>query len=71
MPAEVRQAVDRIARSGGTPLAVSEGRLLGVIDLKDVVKPGMKERFADAAPHGHPHRHDHRRQPPDRRRHRL
>jgi K+-transporting ATPase ATPase B chain len=48
MPAELAAAVDRIARSGGTPLAVSEGdRLVGVIHLKDVVKPGVKERFAD------------------------
>jgi K+-transporting ATPase ATPase B chain len=48
IPAEIAQAVDRIARSGGTPLAVSEGeRLVGVIHLKDVVKPGVKERFAD------------------------
>lgn len=48
VPAEMRHAVDRIARSGGTPLAVSEnGALVGVIHLKDVVKPGVKERFAD------------------------
>ncbi|WP_375267959.1 potassium-transporting ATPase subunit KdpB [Phenylobacterium sp.] len=48
MPAEVASAVDRIARSGGTPLAVSEdGVLVGVIHLKDVVKPGVKARFAD------------------------
>ncbi len=48
MPVELSQAVDRIARSGGTPLAVSEGdHLVGVIHLKDVVKPGVKERFAD------------------------
>ena len=48
MPAELAAAVDRIARSGGTPLAVSEGdKLIGVIHLKDVVKPGVKERFAD------------------------
>jgi K+-transporting ATPase ATPase B chain len=47
-PAELSAAVDRIARSGGTPLAVSEnGALVGVIHLKDVVKPGVKERFAD------------------------
>ncbi len=46
-PAEFHQAVDRIARTGGTPLGVAEGsRLLGVIHLKDVVKPGIKERFA-------------------------
>ena len=48
MPAELTAAVDRIARSGGTPLAVSEnGALVGVIHLKDVVKPGVKERFSD------------------------
>ncbi len=48
VPAEVNSAVDRIARSGGTPLAVSEnGVLMGVIHLKDVVKAGVKERFAD------------------------
>ena len=48
VPAEVSAAVDRIARSGGTPLAVTEnGALVGVIHLKDVVKAGVKERFAD------------------------
>ncbi|MGO4738478.1 potassium-transporting ATPase subunit KdpB [Bosea sp. 2KB_26] len=48
VPTEMRHAVDRIARSGGTPLAVSEnGALVGVIHLKDVVKPGVKDRFAD------------------------
>ncbi|HWQ87007.1 HAD-IC family P-type ATPase [Brevundimonas sp.] len=37
-----------IARSGGTPLAVVEsGVIVGIIHLKDVIKPGMKERFAD------------------------
>jgi len=47
-PAEFTAAVDRIARSGGTPLAVTEnGRLVGVIHLKDVVKPGVKARFAE------------------------
>lgn len=46
-PAAFRQSVDTIARSGGTPLAVTDGqRLLGAIHLKDVVKPGIKERFA-------------------------
>ena len=46
-PAEFLRAVDMVARSGGTPLAVTDGdRLLGVIHLKDVVKPGIKERFA-------------------------
>jgi K+-transporting ATPase ATPase B chain len=48
LPREMEAAVDRIARSGGTPLAVAENdRLVGVIHLKDVVKPGVKERFAD------------------------
>ena len=46
-PREFLAAVDAIARTGGTPLAVADGgRLLGVIHLKDVVKPGIKERFA-------------------------
>jgi K+-transporting ATPase ATPase B chain len=45
--ADFTRAVETIARSGGTPLAVCEGdRLLGVVHLKDVVKPGIKERFA-------------------------
>jgi potassium-transporting ATPase ATP-binding subunit len=46
-PTAFREAVEKISRSGGTPLGVAEGkRLLGVIHLKDVVKPGIKERFA-------------------------
>ena len=46
-PPEFSAAVDRIARSGGTPMAVVEdGALFGVIHLKDVIKPGVKERFA-------------------------
>jgi K+-transporting ATPase ATPase B chain len=46
MPDEVRAAVETIARSGGTPLVVAEnGKALGVIHLKDVVKGGMRERF--------------------------
>jgi K+-transporting ATPase ATPase B chain len=47
MPAEVRAAVERIASSGGTPLVVSENRrAMGVIHLKDVVKGGIRDRFA-------------------------
>jgi K+-transporting ATPase ATPase B chain len=46
LPDEVRQKVDQVARSGGTPLVVAEnGRALGVIHLKDIVKGGMRERF--------------------------
>jgi potassium-transporting ATPase ATP-binding subunit len=45
--AAVDAIVDRIARSGGTPLVVAEpSRVLGVIHLKDVVKGGMRQRFA-------------------------
>jgi K+-transporting ATPase ATPase B chain len=41
------ESIARIARAGSTPLAVSaNGRLLGAIELKDIVKPGIKERFA-------------------------
>ncbi len=44
---EVDQVVERIARNGGTPLAVARnGKTLGVIHLKDVVKGGIKERFS-------------------------
>ena len=46
-PAAFTAAVDRIARAGGTPLAVAiDNQLLGVIELKDVVKPGIRDRFA-------------------------
>ena len=49
-PDDLQSTVDAISRSGGTPLVVaariaSNYRVLGVIHLKDVVKPGMKERF--------------------------
>jgi K+-transporting ATPase ATPase B chain len=47
IPREVRDAVETIARSGGTPLVVArDNRVMGVIYLKDIVKGGMKERFA-------------------------
>jgi K+-transporting ATPase ATPase B chain len=47
-PAAVQEAVEVIARQGGTPLVVARGRqVLGVIRLKDIVKGGIKERFAD------------------------
>jgi K+-transporting ATPase ATPase B chain len=45
-PAEVQTAVETVARRGSTPLVVSDGtRVLGVIELKDIVKGGIKERF--------------------------
>ncbi|HVJ79569.1 MAG TPA: potassium-transporting ATPase subunit KdpB, partial [Planctomycetia bacterium] len=47
-PAELKRAIDMVAKSGGTPLAVCDGgRALGVIHLKDVVKGGIKERFGE------------------------
>ena len=50
VPADTALVADRISSSGGTPLVVAEtsggrARVLGVIHLKDVVKPGMRERF--------------------------
>ena len=46
-PVEMKAIVERIARAGGTPLAVARnGQAVGVIHLKDVVKGGIKERFA-------------------------
>jgi len=47
-PAAVAQTVESVARQGGTPLVVSDGAIvLGVIQLKDIVKGGIKERFAE------------------------
>lgn len=46
--AELRRVTDDIGRAGGTPLAViRDGRLLGAIHLKDIVKAGIRERFAE------------------------
>ncbi|HEX4481756.1 MAG TPA: potassium-transporting ATPase subunit KdpB, partial [Rudaea sp.] len=53
LPPEVRRAAEDIARKGGTPLVVSEStspetaRALGVIELKDIVKGGIRERFTE------------------------
>ena len=48
LPAGVTCAVEQVARQGGTPLVVAEpGRVLGVVHLKDIVKGGIKERFAE------------------------
>jgi K+-transporting ATPase ATPase B chain len=47
-PAEVTRAVDDISRRGSTPLVVVDGgRVMGVVELKDIVKGGIKERFAE------------------------
>ncbi len=48
MPPSVLSAVEAAARRGSTPLVVADGtRVLGVVELKDVVKGGIKERFAE------------------------
>ena len=48
LPARVRAQVEEVARQGATPLVVAEGaRVLGVVRLKDIVKPGLRERFAE------------------------
>jgi K+-transporting ATPase ATPase B chain len=47
VPADLAPVVERIAKSGGTPLVVADGaRVLGVIHLKDIIKEGIRERFA-------------------------
>jgi K+-transporting ATPase ATPase B chain len=47
-PAKVSLAVDEVARRGSTPLVVSDaGRVMGVVELKDIVKGGIKERFGE------------------------
>ena len=47
-PAEVVTSIDHVARRGSTPLVVADGaKVLGVIELKDIVKGGIKERFAE------------------------
>jgi K+-transporting ATPase ATPase B chain len=48
LPDEVRDRIEAIGRSGGTPLVVGENKLiLGTIHLKDIVKPGIHQRFAE------------------------
>jgi K+-transporting ATPase ATPase B chain len=47
-PGKVGESVDAIARAGATPLVVADGRrVLGVVELRDVVKGGIRERFAE------------------------
>ncbi|MGV7209441.1 potassium-transporting ATPase subunit KdpB [Oxalobacteraceae bacterium A2-2] len=47
-PAEVARAVEDVSRRGSTPLVVvDDGRVMGVVELKDIVKGGIKERFAE------------------------
>jgi K+-transporting ATPase ATPase B chain len=48
LPAEVARAADEVARRGSTPLAVCEGNtVLGIVELKDIVKTDIKERFGE------------------------
>jgi K+-transporting ATPase ATPase B chain len=47
-PVGVSQSVDEVARKGSTPLVVADGgRVMGVVELKDIVKGGIKERFGE------------------------
>ncbi len=48
IPSDLDLTVEQVARKGGTPLVVAEGKeILGVVQLKDIVKGGIKERFAE------------------------
>ncbi|RYX94094.1 MAG: K(+)-transporting ATPase subunit B [Comamonadaceae bacterium] len=48
VPAEVIRAAEEVSRRGSTPLAVADGaRVLGIVELKDIVKAGIRERFAE------------------------
>ena len=48
MSAQVQRAAEEVARRGSTPLAVSDGlTVMGIVELKDIVKAGIKERFGD------------------------
>ncbi len=48
LPAEVLRAADDVSRRGSTPLAVTDGNtVVGIVELKDIVKSGIKERFAE------------------------
>ena len=48
VPAEVTRASDDVSRRGSTPLAVADGnRVLGIVELKDIIKAGIKERFGE------------------------
>ena len=67
VPAELTRIVEEIARTGGTPLVVADGaKVLGVIHLKDIIKEGIKERFARLRAMGLAHGDDHGRQSADR-----
>jgi K+-transporting ATPase ATPase B chain len=53
LPSPVRRRVDDIARQGGTPLVIVDGaKTLGVVHLKDIVKGGIRERFAELGKSG-------------------
>ena len=61
-PDEIKKMVVDVARRGSTPLVVAEGkRALGVIELKDIVKGGIKETLYRIAANGDQNHHDYRR----------
>lgn len=46
VPTEIKEAIDKISSDGGTPLVVSQNsKVLGAIELQDIIKPGIRERF--------------------------
>ena len=48
LPPQIRRCVENIAKQGGTPLVIADGaKTLGVVHLKDIVKGGIRERFAE------------------------
>ena len=59
-PDSVQKSVEIIARQGGTPFVVAEGKnVLGVIHLKDIVKGGIRERFAAITTNGYSNHYGH------------
>ena len=72
LPKEVQATVEQIARSGGTPLVVSENKRRAGRDLSQGHRQRRHQRtLQPASRHGHSHRHDHGRQPAHRGRHRA
>ena len=64
LPPELAVEVERIAKAGGTPLAVAKNRVpLGVIELKDIIKEGLDRAVRPAQEDGDPHGDDHRDNP--------
>ena len=60
-PQKIQDIVSELARQGATPLVVAEdNKVLGVIHLKDIVKGGIKQRFAELTENGYKNSNDYR-----------